>query len=56
MRVYVEVSKNHGYNIIDVIRGQFRPDIRLLIIYYNHLFHLEQREYEKLEREMEKQQ
>jgi len=55
MRVYVEVSKNHGYTISEVIRGKFTPEIRLLIMYYNHMFHLEQQEYERMEKEMKKQ-
>lgn len=48
MQVYVEVSKNHGYSIGEVIRGKFDPEIRLLIMYYNHVFRLEQKEYEKM--------
>ena len=53
MRVYVEVSKNHGYSIGEVIRGKFNPEIKLLIMYYNHVFRLEQREYEKMKEEQE---
>lgn len=48
MRVYVEVSKNHGYSIGEVIRGKFTPEIKLLIMYYNHVFRLEQQEYEEM--------
>jgi hypothetical protein len=55
MQVYVEVSKNHGYSIGEVIRGRFTPEIRLLIIHYNHMFRLEQHENEKMIREMKKQ-
>jgi len=51
MRVYVEVSKNHGYSIGEVIRNKFHPEIRLLIQYYNHIFHLEHNEYEEIEKE-----
>lgn len=56
MQVYVEVSKNHGYSIAEVIRGKFTPEINLLIRYYNHKFRVEQKEYEKMEKEMKKQQ
>lgn len=48
MRVYVEVSKNHGYTIGEVIRGKFNPEIKLLIMYYNHVFRQEQKEYEEM--------
>lgn len=51
MRVYVEVSKNHGYSIGDVIRYKFTPEIRLLIMYYNHQLRLEQGEIEKMNEE-----
>lgn len=51
MRVYVEVSKNHGYSIGEVIRRKFDPEIRLLIQFYNHQFHLEHNEYVKIENE-----
>ena len=53
MRVYVEVAKNHGYSIGEVIRGKFTPEIKLLIMYYNHVFRLEQEEYEKMKKEQE---
>lgn len=53
MRVYVEVSKNHGIPIGDVIRHKFDPEIKLLIMYYNHIFRLEQEEYEKMKEEHE---
>ena len=56
MQVYVEVSKNHGYSISEVIRKKFTPEIQLLIRYYNHKFRVEQKEYEKMEKEMKKQQ
>lgn len=51
MRVYVEVSKNHGYSIGEVIRYKFDPEIRLLIQYYNNKFHQEYHEYKKIEAE-----
>lgn len=51
MRVYVEVSKNHNYSIGYVISHMFDPEIRLLIMYYNNLFILEQKEYEKMKKE-----
>ena len=50
----MEVSRNHGYPLIQVIREQYRPEIRLLIMYYNNQFRLEQKEYEKMEKEMKK--
>ena len=53
MRVYVEVSKNHGYSIGEVIRRKFDPEIKLLIMYYNHVFKTEQHEYEKTKEEQE---
>lgn len=53
MRVYVEVSKNHNIPIGDVIRHKFDPEIKLLIMYYNHVFRLEQEEYEKMKEEQE---
>lgn len=52
MQLYVEVSKNHGYTITEVIRGKFTPEIRLLITYYNNKIRMEQKEYEKMEKEM----
>jgi len=54
MRVYVEVSKNHNIPFLEVVKGQFRPEIRILIMYYNYMFRLEQQEYERMEREMKK--
>lgn len=39
---------------MDVIRLKFRPDIKLLLMYYNHQFRLEQHEYEKMEEEQKK--
>ena len=53
LHVYVEVSKNHGYTLGEVMRHKFHPEIRLLIMYYNHKFLSEQREYEKMEKERE---
>ena len=53
MQVYVEVSKNHGYSITEVMKGQYVPEIRLLIMYYNNKFRLEQKEYEKIRKEYE---
>lgn len=55
MRVYIEVSKNHNIPIDVVIREKFRPSIRLLITYYNYSLRLEQKEYEKMEKERKKQ-
>ena len=49
MRCYVEVSANHGYSIGEVIKGKFKPEIRLLLMYYNNRFRLEQKEYEKMQ-------
>ena len=54
MRVYVEVAQNHGYTIGEVIRGKFTPEIKLLIMYYNHMFRLEQKEYEEMKEKQEK--
>ncbi|RAP51134.1 MAG: hypothetical protein BZ138_06010 [Methanosphaera sp. rholeuAM270] len=54
MQVYVEVSKNHGIPIDEVIRGKFTPSIKLLIMYYNYKFYVEQHEYEKLEEEQKR--
>lgn len=54
MQVYVEVSKNHGYSLEEVIRGKFTPTIRLLITYYNNKFRKEQKEIEKMEKEIKK--
>ena len=53
MRVYVEVSKNHGYSIGEVIRGKFTAEIKLLLMYYNNKFLLEQYEYEKMKKEQD---
>lgn len=55
MQVYVEVSKNHNIPITEVIRGKFKPEIRILIMYYSNKFQMEQKEYERIEKEMEKQ-
>lgn len=52
--MYVEVSKNHGIPIEDVIRYKFTPQIRVLIMYYNYRIREEQKEYERIERENEK--
>jgi ABC-type uncharacterized transport system substrate-binding protein len=54
MQVYVEVSANHNIPIVEVIRGKFTPSIRLLIMYYNNKFRTEQKEIEKMEKELEK--
>lgn len=54
MRVYVEVSKNHGYNIGEVIRRKFEPEIQLLIRYYSNYFYEEHHEYERIEKEQKK--
>ena len=54
MRVYIEVSKNHGYNIGYVIKNKFKPEIKLLIMYYNNLFIMEAQELERIKKENEK--
>ena len=54
MRCYVEVSKNHGYDIGDVIRRKFDPEIQLLLRYYSYVFYTEYHEYEKIEEERKK--
>lgn len=54
LQVYVEVSKNHNIPLDEVIRGKFRPTIRLLIMYYHHMFQERQKEYEKMEKEQKK--
>ncbi len=54
MQVYVEVSSNHGIPIEEVIRGKFTPSIRLLIMYYNNKFRTEQKEYDEMTEELEK--
>lgn len=51
MHIYVQVSSNHGYSLEYVLRNKFNPEIRLLIMYYNHKTLLEQKEYEKMEEE-----
>lgn len=55
MQVYIEVSKNHSIPIAEVIKGKFKPEIRILIMYYSYQFQMEQKEYERIEKEMEKQ-
>lgn len=55
MRVYVEVSKNHGYSLEEVIRGKFDPEIRMLIQFYNHQFYLEYHEYNKIRKQQKMQ-
>ena len=54
MRVYVEVSKNHGYTVGEVIRRKFEPEIQLLIRYYSYQFYEEYHEYERIEKEQNK--
>ena len=54
MMVYVEVSKNHGIPIDEVIRRKFMPDIQLLIRYYNHQFRMRAKENKELEEKYEK--
>lgn len=54
MQVYVEVSKNHNIPIEEVIRGKFKPSIRLLITYYNHVFNLQRKEQAEIEKEQKK--
>ena len=53
MKVYVTVSRNHNIPIMDVIMRKFCPDIKLLLMYYNHQFLLEQQEYEEIKEEQE---
>ena len=55
MQVYIEVSKNHNIPIDEVIRKKFTPSIRLLIMYYNNKFRLEEKEAKKIEKQMKKQ-
>ena len=55
MQCYIEVSRNHGYTVTEVIRGKFTPEIKLLLMYYNNKFRTEQKEYEKMEKALEKQ-
>ena len=54
MQVFVEVSKNHNYSLEYVMRNRFNPEIKLLILFYNNKFRLEQKEYEKIEKEKNK--
>lgn len=54
MHVYVQVSSNHGYSLEYVLRHKFDPEIKLLIMYYNYKTQLEQKEYEKMEKEQQK--
>lgn len=54
MRVYVEVSKNHGYKIGEVIKRKFEPEIQLLIRYYSNKFYEEYHEYKQIEEEQKK--
>lgn len=54
MRCYIEVSRNHGYSIGEVMRRKFDPEIQLLIRYYSNQFYIEHHEMEKLEKEQEK--
>lgn len=54
LQVYVEVSKNHNIPLGEVIRRKFDPEIRLLIMYYNHTFNLQRKEYEEMKTEQEK--
>lgn len=49
MRVYIEISKNHGYSLDYIISNKFSPEIQLLIMYYNYVLRLEAKEYEELE-------
>lgn len=53
MQVYVEVSKNHNIPLAEVIKRKFDPEIRLLIMYYNHQFRLQQREYDDMKDKQE---
>ena len=53
-QVYIEVSKNHNIPLGDVIRRKFDPEVRILIMYYNHQLRLQEKEYEKIKKEQEK--
>lgn len=54
MTVYIEVSRNHGIPIDEVIRRKFMPDVQLLIRYYNHQFRMRAKENKELEEKYEK--
>lgn len=54
MQVYIEVSKNHNIPIGQVIREKFRPEMRLLIMYYNHQMYTKMHQAEEMEEEQEK--
>ena len=41
-------------SLYEVIKRKFDPEIKLLIMYYNHQFRLEYNEYKKMEEEQEK--
>ena len=51
----MEVSKNHNIPLHTLIREKFRPENRILLMYYNNRLRLEQKEYEKIEEEMKEQ-
>lgn len=55
MRVYMTVSEKHNIPVSEVIRGKFDPEIQLYIRYYNQLFRDEQKEYEEMINEHERQ-
>ena len=55
-QVYVEVSKNHNIPLHVLIREKFRPENRILLMYYNNLIRRKQKEYEKMEEEMKEKQ
>ena len=55
MRVYMTVSEKHGIPVSRVIRGKFDPEIQLYIRYYNQQFREEQKEYEEMKQEQERQ-
>ena len=49
------VSEKHNIPVSEVIRHKFDPEIQLYIRYYNHIFRQEQKEYEQMKEEQEKQ-
>lgn len=55
MRVYMTVSEKHGIPVSQVIRKKFDPEIQLYIRYYNQQFREEQKEYEEMKQEQERQ-
>ena len=54
--MYIEVSKNHNIPLHVLIREKFRPENRILLMYYNNLIRRKQKEYEKMEEELKEKQ